>query len=356
MKTARHVSGETSSMNLVALDIGGANLKASDGLGWARSMPFPLWRDPEGLAGALNALLRDAPSADQFAVTMTGELCDCFDSKEAGVRHILKAVEAVAGTREVAVYLVDGRLVSCEEATAVSMLAAASNWHALARFVWRFLNGGPGLLIDVGSTTTDIIPLLNREVAARGRTDFDRLTRGELVYTGVGRTPVCAVVRSLPVGGGDCPVAGELFATTADAYVLSGEIGEERAARWTADGRALTKQFARQRLARMVCTDASELSDEDFGRMAAAIHNVQCEQLRSAIEPVMGKLGDQPTVILSGAGEFLARAALHGLVGPQQVVSLTERLGGELSRCAPAHALAVIARETAEFRSLSPSE
>jgi probable H4MPT-linked C1 transfer pathway protein len=333
-------------MNWMALDIGGANLKAADGLQWARSMPFPLWRDPRGLAGALDAFLRDAPQADRFAVTMTGELCDCFDSKEAGVRHILKAVEAVAGKREVAVYLVDGRLVSCDEAKADAVLAAASNWHALARFVCRFVRGGAGLLIDVGSTTTDIIPLANREVAAHGRTDFERLTRGELVYTGIGRTPVCAVVRSLPVGGGDCPVASELFATTADAYVMLGEVPEDPDACSTADGRGLTKPLARQRLARMVCADSSEFSHEDFQRMATAIGEAQRLQLASAIKLVMETLGSEPTVILSGAGEFLARAALDRQVASGQVISLTERLGGELSRCAPAHALAVIAWET----------
>jgi probable H4MPT-linked C1 transfer pathway protein len=339
----------------MALDIGGANLKAADGLQWARSMPFPLWRDAAGLAGALAALLRDAPRADRLAVTMTGELCDCFDSKEAGVRHILKAVEAVAGMRAVAVYLVDGRLVSCDEAKANPVLAAASNWHALARFACRFVSGGAGLLIDVGSTTTDIIPLAGREVAAQGRTDFERLSRGELVYSGVGRTPVCAVVRSLPVGGGDCPVAGELFATTADAYVVLGQVPADPDAGWTADGRGLSGPLARQRLARMVCADASELSQEDFQRMATAIGDAQRRQLRSSIQRVMETLGSEPTVIVSGSGEFLARAALDGLVGSGRVIALTERLGGELSRCAPAHALAAIARETASFGSSSSS-
>jgi hypothetical protein len=334
-------------MSWIGLDVGGANLKAADGLGWARSVPFALWRDPSGLASALAALLRDAPNADRLAVTMTGELCDCFESKSAGVHHILDAVEAVAEQRKVAVYLVDGRFVTCDEARQSPRLAAASNWHALARFACRYVLGASGLVIDVGSTTTDIIPIAGGEVAARGRTDTERLIHRELVYTGVGRTPICAVVRSLPIGGRDCPIATELFATTADAYVILAELGEDPDANWTADGRGLIKELAKQRLARMVCADACELDGEEFERMASAIRDSQCVELESAVEVVIGLMSRPPsTVVVSGAGDFLARAVLKRHFSSELVISLSQELGCQLSRCAPAHAVAVIAQES----------
>jgi len=59
-------------MTWLALEIGGANLKAADGRGWARSVPFPLWRDSDGLSAALDGLLALAPASDRIAVTMTG--------------------------------------------------------------------------------------------------------------------------------------------------------------------------------------------------------------------------------------------------------------------------------------------
>ena len=79
-------------MSWLGLDIGGANLKAANAAGWAQSIPFALWRDPAGLAAALAELIAQAPAADRLAVTMTGELCDCFRTKAEGVRHILAAV------------------------------------------------------------------------------------------------------------------------------------------------------------------------------------------------------------------------------------------------------------------------
>ena len=39
-------------MRLLAFDIGGANLKASDGLEFCTSRPFPQWRRPAELAAA----------------------------------------------------------------------------------------------------------------------------------------------------------------------------------------------------------------------------------------------------------------------------------------------------------------
>src|SRR5437773_11265665 len=96
---------------VLGLDVGGANLKAAHSGGGARSRPFALWKSPAGLTDALRPLLRDWPPYDLLAVTMTGELCDCFATKREGVRTILDAVCAAAGTTPVRVWRTDGRLV-----------------------------------------------------------------------------------------------------------------------------------------------------------------------------------------------------------------------------------------------------
>jgi probable H4MPT-linked C1 transfer pathway protein len=333
-------------MSWLGIDIGGANLKAADGRGWARSVPFPLWRNPDGLAGALTGLFEMAPASERLAVTMTGELCDCFSSKAEGVRHILASVAEVAIRREVLVYLVDGRLVSIAEASELPHLAAASNWHALASFACRFVTIGAGLLIDVGSTTTDVIPLVGGRVAARGRNDTERLLFNELLYRGVGRTPLCAVVDSLPWRDAECPIAAELFATTADAYLLTGDLREDPNADWTADGRPLTKDHARQRLARQLCADATEFSLADFERMAETIRDTQCDEMADCVGAVLRQMPEpSSTCILSGSGEFLATAVAKRALGGYTTVSLSKEIGLQASQCAPSHAIAVLARE-----------
>ena len=122
------------------------------------------------------------------------------------------------------------------------LLAAASNWLALATIAARLVGQGGGLLIDVGSTTTDIIPLIDGNPAPRGRTDTERLGSGELVYTGVRRTPVCALADRLPFGGVPTGLAAELFATTHDVYLTLGALPEKPDDTDTADGRPATRE------------------------------------------------------------------------------------------------------------------
>jgi probable H4MPT-linked C1 transfer pathway protein len=333
-------------MTWLGLDIGGANLKAADGHGWTRSVPFPLWRDPEGLSNALAALIELAPPAERLAVTMTGELCDSFRTKADGVRHILDASQQVAEGRQVFVYLVDGRLVTLDDVYQSPELAAASNWHALARFACRFFEGHAGLLVDIGSTTTDIVPLVDGRPQARGHNDTDRLLAGELVYGGVQRTPICAITTWLPWRGARCPVAAELFATTADVYVTLGELPEQSDCLSSADGRPLTKDFSRERLARMICADATVFSREDAQQAAARVRDAQLAQLRTALEQVIANMPCRPSgLVMSGAGEFLANGLTHDIEPPLRLASLADRLGRGVSKCGPAHALAVLAGE-----------
>src|SRR5438105_2939312 len=135
-------------MNWLGLDVGGANLKLADGRGWAISRPFPLWRQPERLAAAIAELLVEAPPASGLAVTMTGELADCFATKREGVSAILHAVETAATTLRlspdaVRAYLTSGEMVTAAAARAQPLRAAAANWHALARFAGRLAPSGP---------------------------------------------------------------------------------------------------------------------------------------------------------------------------------------------------------------------
>lgn len=337
-------------MDWLALDVGGANLKAADGRGYGDSRPFALWQQPQQLAAQLADLLADAPRREGVALTMTGELADCYRTKAEGVRAIVAATCAAAESRPVRVYLTSGELVAPDDARERPLAAAASNWHALARFAARLLGGGRGLSIDVGSTTTDVIPIVDGWPQTAGATDPERLAAGELLYTGVARSPLCGLVHSLPWRGQSCPVALEWFATTGDVYCLLGHLPENSHATHTADGRPATREFAHERLARMVCADR-ELFDVDDARAAAvAVEAAQREQLTAAIERQLLRLGDEPMqVVVSGQGEFLARRAVAACRrgGVTSIVSLNEQLGPMLSQCATAHALAVLAREGA---------
>ncbi|MGL6095282.1 MAG: hydantoinase/oxoprolinase family protein [Fimbriiglobus sp.] len=328
---------------VLGLDVGGANLKAATADRRATSVPFPLWKEPDRLPAVLAELTARFPDATEFAVTMTGELCDCYETKRHGVAAILDATVAAARSRPVRVWSTDGRFVDTVEARRESGKVAAANWHALATFAGRLAPTHGGLLFDIGSTTSDVIPLAHGVPATRGQTDQDRLRFRELVYVGVTRTPVCAVVPERTMA--------ELFATTRDVYTVLGELPEEPDTRDTADGRPATVPFALARLARMLGGDAETLPEDDVIRFAATAHErimtTLCEAAREAF--YNGGTGvELRTVIVSGAGEFLARRVVRRALGGapiDRVVSLAEELGPAVSACSPAFALAVLATE-----------
>jgi probable H4MPT-linked C1 transfer pathway protein len=325
---------------VLGLDVGGATLKLAH---WpervAVNRPFALWKDPAGLAAVLAEALRDPslPPFDLVAVTMTGELCDCFETKREGVRAILDAVEAAAGAVPVRVWLTGGLLVDPAEARREPLPAAASNWLALATFAGRaYAPTGPALLLDVGSTTTDVVPLLDGLPVPRGRTDPERLACGELVYTGVGRTPLCALL-----GAGH---AAELFATTLDVYLTLGRVAERPDDHGTADGRPATRQWARDRLARMRCADRDTCTEDETRALAERAEAAQRELVLDGVRRVTaGRPGPVRTVVVSGSGEFLARAVAAAACPGALVRSLAQELGPGLSQAACAYALAVLA-------------
>ncbi|MFM8708358.1 MAG: hydantoinase/oxoprolinase family protein, partial [Planctomycetia bacterium] len=282
--------------------------------------------------------------------TRTGEIADCSGSRRVGVADIVGGVRTAGATAAapectVGIYLVDGTIVPADEAVARPLSAAASNWHAVARLAASVIEDDRAFVIDVGSTTTDIVPLQNRRPAAKGLDDLTRLDTGELVYTGVERTPIAALVRSLPWRGRLHPVASERFADSLDAWLVLGELPEDRAATSTADGGPATRAAARRRLARMLLADPEQVTESEAIAMAAWCADRQARQVARALGRVAAACGWQPaTIVLSGHGGCLARRALARLGWSAGLVSLPDLLGWDISRAAPAQAVALIAR------------
>lgn len=333
-------------MHWLGMDIGGANIKLADGAGFSVAYPFAMWKDHRRLAPELRTLITEAPACDHLAVTMTGELADCFQNRDEGVKHILAAVQEAADRRHTRVYLSNGMFVTPQVALQKINLAAAANWHALARFAGRHAKKGAGLLIDIGSTTTDVVPLIDGAPAPKGLTDLDRLLNGEMVYTGVERSPVCGLILRAPYRGQQCPVAQELFATTKDVYLILGDLAEDDRNLSTADGRGSTKVLARRRLGRTICAESEQFHHRDAVVLAQAVAAAQQNLIAIAVRQVVAGMATPPsTVVLSGHGEFLAARVVESLGIKAKVVSLSKEHGKDVSRCGPAHALAVLARE-----------
>ncbi len=338
------------SVSWLGLDVGGANIKAAHSSGLARSSAFELWKRPDDLGREVAALASTLPIHDRIALTMTAELCDCYPTKAVGVTKVLDAIADVAEGRPIRVWGTDGRFHRVKEVREEPRLAAAANWLALAMVAARLAPRGPGLLIDIGTTTTDLIPLLDGRVAGRGRTDTERLQTGELVYAGVRRTPVFALANELPHRGLATGLAAELFATTLDIYLSLGAIEPDPRDPATADGRPATVDAARDRLARMVGADRDDFTEGDAVSLAQEADEALLARLAVAADRACLVTSGRPRcVITAGSGEFLARRLAGRVLGPGgTTIGLQEAWGPVASIAGCAHALVVLAGELSE--------
>ena len=331
-------------LGVLGWDIGGVNTKAArvaDGAVLAvRSRPYELQRDPRALVPLLRELADEVGrrSGDAHAVTMTAELSQMFRTKREGVAFVLDAVAAAFGASSVHVFTVDGRFLDVASARAEPLLVAAANWAATARQV--SVVHPDAILVDIGTTSTDIIPIVAGQVRAAGLSDPARLSSGELVYTGAVRTPVEAIVSHVPVGGRSTGVSAEGFAIAGDVHVWRGHLTPSEYCSPTPDGRAVTREFVAERLARVVCADRELLDEAGITEIADAIAHAQIARVAEAITMVGDRHPSVRTAVVTGLGAFIAVAAARA--AGLEVLDLAESLGPDAARCAPAASLALL--------------
>jgi len=311
-------------ISVVGWDIGGVNVKASCLVmeeGKFRqprvvSRPFEIWRNKDNLPEVLHKVFNDCTlefPIQAMSVTMSAELSDVFATKREGVLFVLECVGDCFPNIESYVLNLSGDLAPLMEACNSPLEFAATNWVASAQWLSdRYPNC---LLVDVGSTTTDILPILGGKVCVEGRTDTERLSSGELVYTGFLRTNLAAIVQSVPVAGRSCRVSSEYFAVSGDVHMILGYLEPQDYTCPAPDNRPPTIECARSRLSRLVCADTEMLSPPEIEEMARYVYRQQVLQIRAGLQQVisrLSKLRRQP-VIVFGAGAFLGEEAAAGL-------------------------------------------
>ncbi len=305
------------SIAVIGWDIGGVNTKASALLWHNHGEPavrtagsyFEVWRDPARLTSVLTEVAADLniPSSIQcyHAITLTAELSDAFRTKSDGVLFVFNAVRAALPHAEIFALRLDEQFIPLNEARLEPRSFAAANWLAGALYIASL---HPACLwIDCGSTTTDIIPIVDSTVRAEGRTDMARLSAGELVYTGALRTPLGAVAATVPLRGRPCRTAPEFFATTADVHLVLGHITPQEYTSPTADGRAISSDASLERIARTVCADGDSLTPDEISALARAFDEAQVTTIINAVLQVLSRFTAEPSlpVLVTGSGAFI---------------------------------------------------
>jgi (4-(4-[2-(gamma-L-glutamylamino)ethyl]phenoxymethyl)furan-2-yl)methanamine synthase len=344
-------------VDVLGYDIGGANtkaayvtLKAGKPLNVQNAVEyFPIWKHPGKLVGVLLSLKKKLgiKSIDVVGVTVTAELSDAYQTKREGVNHILDCVKEAFPDVAICVLTSDVTLVSLDVAKDMPLKVAAANWAATGWVISQKLKSC--VVVDVGSTSTSIIPIVNGKVLAHGKTDLEKLVCGELVYTGSLRTNVAAIVNSIPTPKGVATVSSELFALSGDVHLALANITKKQYTCETADGRgkSLTEVYAR--LSRVVCADTDMLTHQEILKIAQYIYDAQLLQIQNGLSNVYGYtkslvLGKVPIVVTGLGRTFLAKKAAEK-IAVDSIIDLSSLLPEADVFGTPAYGVALMAAE-----------
>jgi probable H4MPT-linked C1 transfer pathway protein len=337
---------------IIGWDLGGAHLKAAlvrppGRLLDALQLPCPLWEGLEHLDRAVETVLRAWGMGSGHAVTMTAELADLFPDRMSGVNAIVERLKRLLPEAQTRLFAGSHGLVPVTRAAQMWMRIASANWFASARYAAQRVD--QALWIDIGSTTTDLVPIRDGRVLNGGTSDAERLQCGELVYTGVVRTPVCAVTDRAPFVGEWQTLTAELFANMGDVYRLLGQLPAEAEPSDTCDGRAKTAAASAARLARMLGRDARPEELGAWRHVAAHVARRQGERIRDAFDRIISRrmLDEDAALVGAGAGAFLARRLAREVERPYvdffTLCDVDPNRAAQASQCAPAVAVAFLA-------------
>lgn len=306
---------------MIGIDVGGANLKVVSGTG-AHIHYCPLWEH-----APITSLLEPyviSPD-DPAAVVMSGELADSFPDKQQGISFIVHAVQAAFPRARF--YGMDGKF----HTRAVPQLAAA-NWLASAAYLRE--DYPDAVLLDIGSTTADIIPL-NCFESLLGLTDLRRLQNGYLLYTGMLRGNVAAMIRSVSIDGVKTPVSSEYFAASADAHLALDHITSGQYTCDTPDKKETSRAASLRRLARVVCADLEEIGEPGALQIAEQFWEQQRSLVCDQVLKVVADTGARQ-IIVAGIGAPLFARELAG--------TDLNRVLGDAADALPAYAVRELAR------------
>ncbi len=300
---------------------------------------LPMWSNNDDLSKVLVELIENICPVDEIdaiGISMTAELVDAYDTKKDGVLDVVAKCEQTFDC-PIAYVGIDG-MMSKGEIEKTPLKAAAANWIATAQIAT--LISDDCIFIDTGSTTTDIIPIKGGNECAIGKSDFDRSTTGELVYTGTLRTNLASFLDKVELNGKEYRVASELFAQTADVYTVLDLIGEDDYICDTFDGESKSKLDCAKRIARVVCADLEMLSMDEIVEMCKFIHQKQVEQIADGLKQVH-ETQNLDLIVTTGLGKDILDKKAAELLG-LEVKSMGDILTDDECTVAPAVGTAVM--------------
>ncbi len=298
-------------MKIVGWDIGGANLKASiinfkNYKIKSNQIYCPIWLNIDNLRKSIISIKNNFGNCDYHAVTMTAELVDIFKNKKKGVKKIIELFCKIFPEKKVFFYSINENFLKRKDAILNTDNISSMNWHASASFISKYIKNC--ILVDIGSSTTDIVPIKNKKIVVKGFNDSERLSNGELIYSGVLRTPITSIVKNLHLKKKKHILIQENFADIADVYRILNKLPKNMDLISTQDKKPKNPVASARRIARLLAKDYKDEKFKDWKKISIEIENTQKKIFRNAIEKIKKKFFKKNIPIIGlGVGSFLIK-------------------------------------------------
>lgn len=269
---------------------------------------------------------------------MTAELSDAFRNKKEGVHFILDSARQSFKDEFDSVLNVRSELISVKKAKANPIEVAGANWVATGWLISQKIKNC--IIIDVGSTSTSIIPIKNGKISNKGNTDFEKLMVGELVYTGLIRTNIAAIVQRIPIRKSEVTVSSEFFSQSGDVHLILGNVDKKNYVADTPDNRGKNRIDAMQRLAKVICGDLDIINQSEIQTMAEYIYKKQIKQISDALKKVYLNLKEKNNqeipIVVTGIGKVILAKKAAQLLGLNKIIDINEIIGKNSYQASPA--------------------
>ncbi|MFX0116505.1 MAG: hydantoinase/oxoprolinase family protein [Candidatus Hodarchaeota archaeon] len=334
------------------MDIGGANTKyvvLKQDFGGelstvdSNSFFFPFWEKKTEFPVFIRKLVHSIEKKykkTEFGITITAELSDAFETKIEGIEFIVKAISK-ATTRTPHIYATTGEFLTPASAISNWLKTAASNWHATATIVSHYFPDA--LLIDIGSTTTDLIRIYQGKPCPQGFTDTERLQTGELIFVGILRTNLATLSNELLIDGVTTQTSTEFFACTGDLMRALGRINPQEYSIPTPDGKSTSLRHCLGRIAKVVCGDINTLNEDQIIDLAKQLLLCIQQRIQWGLDCQSRRKIPWPpkTCVLAGMGWRILGIDIAKALD-SQIAYLSDIIGEMEAEIAPAFSVALL--------------
>ncbi|MDC0482314.1 hypothetical protein OAN90_02565, partial [Gammaproteobacteria bacterium] len=233
-------------------------------------------------------------------ITITAESCDNFTDRKHGMTNILEyCSNHIVGNK--LYYTNTNKFIDYNSAINKTEELFSTNWMLTSKFLNSKKN--IDLIIDIGSTTTDII-FKDMHIGSNIN-DYMRLVNKTLLYQGVVRTPLSMMTDNVLFKGNNTSLVNEVFATTGDIFNLHGDIDFSKLDYLGSDNLQFTKVNSFTRLARIIGLDYKESEREYLIVLSKYFKELFISKIIENIKIIFSNKIDDITISAIGEGRFL---------------------------------------------------